>query len=83
MKHEKITTRPDGSQLKIEVQIIVDFFRQEYKYSTACAWRDKGKRKWIWAPLSEATNEEIYSAKLELWEKLKPIQLPDGISEKY
>jgi hypothetical protein len=46
MKHEKIIRRDDGSRVKIEVQLLLDF------YSDAAEWRfatykcEKGKRTW-------------------------------------
>lgn len=96
IKHEKIIKRPDGTQYKIDIYLMVDSFRGIVAYNEIVSYREKNKLKWADVPdtmayyelrslsledralhasqnyLRFVTAEEILSAKLELWNKLKP-----------
>ena len=71
--------RSNGLQIKIKTLLHVDNFRpldngEYYYYSPHIEVRDKGKRKWrpVMDITENPTEEEILSAKLSLWESIKP-----------
>jgi hypothetical protein len=76
MQHEKIIKRPDGTRVHIVVTLFVPRYASEGdKFWAAGVWEyKKGGKKPIslTSNLGLATPEEIYQAKLELWEKIKP-----------
>lgn len=79
IKHEKIVRRENGLRLKIEVFLIVDEWgrligdNKIFEYSSCVQACDKGKRKFRQPLDSERpSREEIHSAKLELWQLIKP-----------
>ena len=94
MKHEKIIKRPDGSSVKINLSLWIDF--RDTVYNIDLSYLPAGKRKWLsvgddgdysWRKLNHTERkeyrmneylqhvsaEEILQAKIELWEKLKPV----------
>lgn len=84
MKHNKIFKK-ENKEYQLEVELLVDIFRNDtFEYRLSLSNRDKGKRKWIRIiPYNykepnislireHLTDDEILSAKTELWKKLKP-----------
>ena len=71
MRHEKIIKRENGDKLKIAV--VFYSVKSWQKYFADVWFTAKGKRKEIYTNTA-ATPEEIYTAKMELWELLKPIK---------
>ena len=85
MRKETILKREDGSRVKIMVDF-VDYCKYEIRVSTC----QKHKRTWVpvwdrWErganetdkerlELEVVTKEEIYNAKLVLWEGIKPVR---------
>ena len=47
MQLEKIITREDGEQIKINVALSAEYFRQEVYWKVDVFYRQKGKRNWI------------------------------------
>lgn len=72
MRHEKIIKRENGDKLRIAI-VFYASFSTGYKYSADVWFTAKGKRKEI-INKDIATPEEIHTAKLELWEQLKPVK---------
>lgn len=60
MKHEKIIKRDDGSRVRITVELVVEWCRNEARWSFVVHSCDKGKRKW-----KTPVNHDDYS-----WRKL-------------
>lgn len=73
MKHEKIIKRDNGDRVKISVSIYVESFGNDFKYNYGVDICPAGRRKFTYG-YGEATPEEIHQAKLELWEKIKPVE---------
>lgn len=75
MTYEKIINRRDGSKLKISVMLIFGYYSgdPDFIYRHMVQYCPPGKRKYQETVLSTATDKELYQAKLEFWEKLKPI----------
>lgn len=83
---KKVLKRENGSQVKIEVSLYFNSFRNtEIEYEHSIYKREKGKRKWIHIPTSinnrltkdvllYVTAEEIAAVKKEFWKKIKPTQ---------
>lgn len=79
MKHEKIISRDNGKSVKIEVRFydfghVTDHHGNYFRYDVDVAVKPKGKRNFNYSDDIEATKDEIYAAKLELWEKYKPLK---------
>ena len=77
MTHTKTFTRPDGSRVRIKVSLHAGDMRDEtpvWNYSIYT--KDFNQKKWRQSicKISVATPAEILQAKLELWEKIKPIE---------
>ena len=77
MLHEKIIKREDGTQVKIEVFIFIEYVGDVVHWNTEIQTKDKGRKKWcnLHPEVDESSivsEEEIYTAKLELWKNLKP-----------
>lgn len=72
MTHEKIINKRDGRVVKLVVSLIQDTHFVIY-YINAY-WKRKGDKEF--SPYPEpsliASKRQIHTAKLELWEKLKP-----------
>lgn len=62
MTHEKILKRPDGSRVKVVVELICDFDNRPYRWKFTCHHCAKGKRTFI-----SAHNDDDY-----LWRRLGP-----------
>ena len=71
MTYEKVIKRDDKSQVKIRVDLYVEMFRDEFRYSTTIYRREYRKKAWHTCE-DCVTKEEIHTAKRELWNKLKP-----------
>ena len=76
MKHEIIIKCPKRGKIRIECRFDCYFDYRESRNVisyNATVWQiEKGKRKEV-VNNEAATISEIYQAKLELWEMLKPI----------
>lgn len=84
MVHNKIFKK-ENKEYQLEVELLIDIYRNEtFEYRLSLSSRDKGKRKWakiipynynvsnISRIREHLTDDEILSAKTELWQKLKP-----------
>ena len=76
MRHEKIIKREDGTRFNISVVIVPSFSSiSDIGYKVGLLFKPKGARLWRKIPHSMVdcvSKEEIYEAKLEAWQKLKP-----------
>lgn len=66
MTHEEIIIRPDGTKY----EIIVVLHREGFKLIVSR--KKKNYNGWVNCSESELTKEEIYAAKMSLWEQMKP-----------
>ena len=74
MQSQKIFKRDDGSQICITVFIYVPgAFQDCVPVNWRHIIRQKEKYKVKWIDGGEASQEEIFSVKMELWGKLKPV----------
>ena len=84
MVHNKIFKKENKEYL-LEVELLIDTFRNDtFEYRLSLSTRLVGKRKWVRViPYNynesnislireHLTDDEILSAKTELWQKLKP-----------
>ena len=73
MTHKKIIKRENGDTVRIEVNFY-DFNKDNlFEYFTGVEIKANGNTPWHYLNTA-ATPDEIYAAKLELWELLKPIK---------
>lgn len=74
MTHEKIIKRENGDSVLIKVTYTASRWDNNDSYGVQVAGREKNKKTWIFSDTWKyATHEEILQAKLELWEKMKPM----------
>lgn len=77
MTHKKIIKRENGDTVQIQVRFYEILYTggyqgNKFRYDASVYIRSKGR---IWQLHdTAATPEEIHTAKLELWELLKPIK---------
>lgn len=74
--NKTIIKKEDGTEYLISVELYLNSWgNTSADYSTSIRYRLKGKRKWLNIDRfheSQVTNEDLYQAKLNFWEKLKP-----------
>ena len=78
MTHKKIIKRKNGDTVRIEVKFYdynnyKDHHGNIFRYEVDVTIRLKGEKAWDYEDTA-ATPDEIHTAKLELWELLKPIK---------
>ena len=84
MVHNKIFKK-ENKEYQLEVELLIDTFRNDtFEYRLSLSTRLAGKSKWVRViPYNynesnisrireHLTDDEILSAKTELWQKLKP-----------
>jgi len=72
MTHEKHITDERG-RITIIVAPLCGYFDDRVSYNIQVSFIPKGKRKVEYNRKDIATPEEIYAAKMELWERIRPI----------
>ena len=77
MTHKKIIKRENGDVVEIKVRF-QEFGGNrvngnQFVYDVDVEIMDNGEKTWYYE-FTAATPDEIYAAKLELWELLKPIK---------
>lgn len=75
MQYQKIIERPDGGLIKIYVSLSISQDTNEFNYHTHFSHCEPNKDKFQ-GYLNEKyvpTKEEIHYAKIELWQKIRPM----------
>ena len=72
MQHEELIKRPDGSKVKIIVQVWLDYTNRKPTYTARVEFCEKGKRKFHSDTKRRVTDAEINQAYEKLWLNIKP-----------
>lgn len=85
INHEKIFRRDNGSQTKVEIELVKIYSHPpKLRYIASVEIRSKGKRKWHYIPMQASgkvnkeiaaviSPKEILEAETEFWESIKPV----------
>lgn len=72
MTHEKIFSRPDKSNIKVQIDFMFGFLDEKASWNVTISCRPFKCKKFHYMATDYATPAEILETKLELWQKLKP-----------
>lgn len=73
MKFERNIKREDGTKIKFEVSLYLDYiYPNRSEYIVGVRKCLKNKRTWILAKKEDYTQQELHEAKLAYWENIKP-----------